>query len=497
MKHCFLFALLFVVTALSAQNQGKPGGIFDHAIEVTTYSDWGKDYLTITDVHAYFDQQDNTTIYTTLRPIEDEIHQGVVFPWTADVILKVNNVSTKGMTPQQFYNIIDTASTFTLKIQKPARNTIHTQTYAVNKMIDESIAKYHGMKEFLTSYDKSITDTNQRDKNNKNVFDEISDKRFDFSQIKTYDYLIVGNDPLHDTEILDMVSKPFLTRDTIKPDILFCIAKNLDESISSTYIPPTSRTINTGSTTTPVYNYITKNYSYVTNQHNRTIHEGGYTQTTKTGAVYLELSALDAKRINDKSQSTPPIVWQMTANKNYTNYDFNLNEEYLAMASWACIPPVDRWCSEEWDIYEFAGLLPDSINPSLVAEVKAGSRAELAGFKKGDIIKKIEYRYSYKEASGRHCRGDYVVTNKRTIIKENAYFDFRYADKERRKRIHGEPLVEYLNGRTYYNKYFAKEYVMANRATVTILRGKEKLQLSLLPRKKTFSRSYLLHTIEK
>ena len=95
-----------------------------------------------------------------------------------------------------------------------------------------------------------------------------------------------------------------------------------------------------------------------------------------------------------------------------------------------------------------------------------------------------------------------LITNQKTILRYApfiflpVYFDFRYADKER-ERSHGKPLVEYLNGYTYYNKYSAKEYVMANRATVTILRGKEKLQLSLLPRKKTFSRSYLLHTIEK
>jgi hypothetical protein len=255
MKHCFLFALLFVVTALSAQNQGKPGGIFDHAIEVTTYSDWGKDYLTITDVHVYFDQQDNTTIYTTLIPIEDEAHQEIVYPWLADIILEVNNKSTKGMTPQQFYNIIDTASIFTLKFKDISANTIHTQKFAVNRIMKK---KYRGLNTFLTSYSKSASKPSKRDNKHKNVFDEISDKRFDFSKIKTYDYLIVGNDPLHDTEILDKVSKPFLTRDTKKPDILFCIAKNIDESISSTYIPPTSRTINTGSTTTPVYNYLTK-----------------------------------------------------------------------------------------------------------------------------------------------------------------------------------------------------------------------------------------------
>ena len=472
MKHCFLFALLFVVTALSAQNQGKPGGIFDHAIEVTTYSDWGKDYLTITDVHAYFDEQDNTTIYTTLRPIKDETHQGVVFPWVADIILEVNNKSTKGMTPQQFYNIIDTASIFTLKFKDISANTIHTQKFAVNRIMDENIKKYRSLNKFLTLYNKSVSGPYKRDNKHKNVFDEISDKRFDFSKIKTYDYLIVGNDPLHDTEILDKVPKPFLTRDTKKPDILFCIAKNIDESISSTYIPPTSRTINTGSTTTPIYNYLTKTYSYVTQQHNRTIHEGGYTKNTKTGAVYLELSALDAKRINDKSQTAPPIVWQMTATKNYTNYNFELTKEYLAMASWACIPPVDRWCSEEWDLYEYAGLVADPTNPSMVAEVEPGSRAEVAGFKKGDIIKKFEY---YNDWRKRWCC-------------------VRQSNREKYNKIYNMKIrntVEYLNGNCNGDEPIEFD------TYVTILRGKEEFTLKLLSHKKTFSRSYLLHTIEK
>ena len=472
MKHCFLFALLFVVTALSAQNQGKPGGIFDHAIEVTTYSDWGKDYLTITDLHAYFGKEDDTDTFTTLRPIEDEALQEIVYPWLADIILEVNNKSTKGMTPQQFYDIIDTASIFTLKFKHISANTIHTQQFAINRIMDENIKKYRGLNKFLTSYNKSDSGPYERDNKHKNVFDEISDKRFDFSKIKTYDYLIVGNDPLHDTEILDKVLKLFLTRDTKKPDILFCIAKNIDESISSTYIPPTSRTINTGSTTTPIYNYLTKTYSYVTQQHNSTIHEGGYTKNTKTGAVYLELSALDAKRINDKSQTAPPIVWQMTATKNYTNYNFELTKEYLAMASWAYFPPNDRWCFDSEEVHEYAGLVADPTNPSMVAEVEPGSRAEVAGFKKGDVIKKIEYYHGFAKR----------------------WYCVRQSNREKYNKIYNMKLrntVEYLNGNC--NHYDPIKYD----TYVTILRGKKEFTLKLLSHKKTFYRSYLLHTTEK
>lgn len=472
MKHCFLFALLFVVTALSAQNQGKPGGIFDHAIEVTTYSDWGKDYLTITDVHAYSRLQEHTNTSTTLIPIEDEAHQEVVSPEIEDIILEVNNKSTKGMTPQQFYNIIDTASIFTLKFKDISANTIHTQKFAVNRLMDENIKKYRGLNKFLTSYSKSYSRPYKRDNKYKNVFDEISDKRFDFSKIKTYDYLIVGNDPLHDTEILDKVLKPFLTRDTKKPDILFCIAKNIDENISSTYIPPTSRTINTGSTTTPVYNYLTKTYSYVTQQHNSTIHEGGYTKNTKTGAVYLELSALDAKRINDKSQTAPPIIWQMTATNNYTNYNFDLTEEYLAMARQACFPPEDRLCYDVIELYEYAGLVADPTNLSMVAEVEPGSRAEVAGFKKGDVIKKFEY---YHDSCKRWCC-------------------VRQSNREKYNKISNMKIrntVQYLNG--ICNDYYPIKYD----TYVTILRGKEEFTLKLLSHKKVFYREYLLHTTEK
>lgn len=102
--------------------------------------------------------------------------------------------------------------------------------------------------------------------------------------------MITGNDPLIDKKILQRaVDYSFLSglkRDTEHPDILLTISKNADESIQSTYIPPTSRTVNKGSTTRKRYNWITEKEEYVTEQDNYTIHEGGYTQTTNNTNIF-------------------------------------------------------------------------------------------------------------------------------------------------------------------------------------------------------------------
>lgn len=122
----------------------------------------------------------------------------------------------------------------------------------------------------------------------------------DFAQYNTYDFLITSNDPLEDLAILEEFvdvssnTKFFsgMVRDEQSPDLIITIAKNADESISSTYVPPTSQVVQTGSTTTPVYNFITHKHDWITKNRTRVHQTEGYTQTTKTQNVYLEISVL-------------------------------------------------------------------------------------------------------------------------------------------------------------------------------------------------------------
>ena len=96
----------------------------------------------------------------------------------------------------------------------------------------------------------------------------FSSPGIDFSQYNTYDFVITGNDPLEDQAILQTFARQDLfkgmVRDEESPDLIITIAKNADESISATYVPPTSQVVQSGSITTPVYNYITHKHDWVT-----------------------------------------------------------------------------------------------------------------------------------------------------------------------------------------------------------------------------------------
>lgn len=164
----------------------------------------------------------------------------------------------------------------------------------------------------------------------------------DFSQYNSYDFVITGNDPLEDQAILQTFANQALfrgmRRDEESPDLIITIAKNADESISSTYVPPTSQVVQSGSVTTPVFNYITHKHDWIT-KNRTTVHKTeGYTQTTKTSNVYLEISVLDTKQMMQEGSSTPPIVWQMKFNKTFTNPSTQMTDIYNAVASWSPYP---------------------------------------------------------------------------------------------------------------------------------------------------------------
>lgn len=483
----FLMLLLFASLSLPAQK--RPGGVFDHVINVEAYSDWGTGYLTVVDPHYFFTKDESVS--ATFVPVEDD-----AMPEITDIILELNGKSTKGMSPKEFYAMTDTVGTFALKLADKKGNIKNATIVVKYSRPDEYLNKYVDLQRFLNSTQPSLSNLGKRVGTGNTKYYEIADDNFDFRNVHTYDYHITGNDPLNDAKILNEIHKLGLTRDTENPDILFTVAKNADESISATYVPPTSRTVNTGSYTTTRYNYITKRPEFITRQNNQTIHEGGYTQTTKVASIYLELAALDAKRLNDKSVSYAPIVWQMTTKRNATNYDFDVADEYLAYASWACMPPIDRWVNADKDVYEVTGLIPDKDNPALVAEVVKGSRAEKAGFQKGDIIKEYVYGIHEDDHVDIHTGGvRHIVHNYYTVT-----------PKEKKLKKETEHIG--LNIGVIKDTYNSKsknpadfeiitsmdnpDIVQLDGITITLVRNKKKQTIRLRSRSAKFSRGYLL-----
>lgn len=492
MKRIFIILpFLCVLWNISAQNLPKPGGRFEHVIEVASYSDWGKGFLTITDAHIV--ESDNELYGLTFEPIAN--NSTIYIPEVADIILEVNGLSTKDMKPEKFYAITDTATVFTLKFRHIVDGKEYVQKFAVVR--GESILNKYSMR-YYRDYDGPVkryiekcpsmdfllnySNTFNRNRRNNNIFHEVHDTSFDFSKIRTYDYVINSNDPLNDLKILEKLQflRGYLTRDTLNPDILFTIAKSADESITSTYIPPTSRTINTGSYTTSRYNYLKHNYDYETHQTYRTINEGGYTETTKSADIFLEISALDAKKINDKSMTHAPIIWQMTVKRHVTNYNFNILSEYQNYASWALFPILGRYGYTTAKLYEKeTGIVADTTNPSLVKEVKEGSRAEKAGIQAGDEIIKYEYDYINPESDPNRYN-NIIVTPKK--YKYETHLG-QYKSKYTSVKMGEDGIIEWLNAGRFHSWHSFID--------ITIKRNGQKIKVTLRPRSKTFSREYL------
>lgn len=405
MKKLFLQFVLLASFVLQIQAQGFLPGGFKHIIEVGRYSDYGKGYLTITDdCRIYIKDDENSSkqpFICTYEYVDEYKNDSSKFFYYGDLILEVDGKSANGWSAEEFYKKVEgRRDVITFKI-RGWRDTIicdfNTKIRPLYELPDN--LKMFG---YLLSYEKNYPNRIDRYRLKYDSWEERQDEDFDFFYARNFDFLITSNDPLLDKEIFKETSmwwaRHFLGN-VKNPDILFTIARDAKESIESTYIPPTSRTINTGSTTTAVYNYYTKKNDYITVQNNRTIHEGGYTQETKTIDMFLEICALDVKRLNDTNTTHPPIVWQTTVKRHVVNPSstFNTSEELKAYASCMYIPIHDRFVYVQGPVYAPLGVINSAQNPQIITEVEKGSRAEKLGLMPGDkLIKAYEGKKAVK-----------------------------------------------------------------------------------------------------
>lgn len=365
--------------------QTLPGG-FSHIIDVGQYSDWGKGYLTITDTHFMSISNANNKFwsYFTYYP-EDGANLNC-----GDLILSVDGVSATGWTKEDFYKKVDNRKDIiTLKIRSQEKGKFVDKEVKIHPLysLPDELKQYGNI--FASINGETIVQERKRKLLKEIIYEERKDENFDFFSCYYYDFLLKSNDPLLDMEILKKVDigDERRERNEKKPDVIFTIARDANENINSVYIPPSSRTVNVGSTTKARYNYFTRQNDYVTTQRNQTIHEGGYTQETKTADLFLEIAALDTKKLNDKSISYPPIVWKATVKRHVLNPNFNLNEELNVYAGWMTFPPFDRkaYCDEK-RIYAPIGVKYSTLEPHEIKEVIEGSRAAEAGLQSGDVI---------------------------------------------------------------------------------------------------------------
>lgn len=252
-----------------------------------------------------------------------------------DIIYSVNGEPTEGTSIFDFYNMCKKSDTLNLRVVTPFVNGNHyfvdCTIYQRNNRIVSGVT--HMINLIARSFDREYPEEIRT----------FVSPNVDFVSYKSYDYIITGDDPLLDETIMqEFISSSSIlsnmTRDEENPDIVFTIAKNAEESLNSTYVPPTSQVVTTGSTTTPVYNYLTHKHSWITKNRTQVHTTDGYTQMTRTSDIYLEISAIDVKKMAEEGRTTPPIVWQMKYNEGIANRTEQLSDIYKNIARHGAYP---------------------------------------------------------------------------------------------------------------------------------------------------------------
>lgn len=231
----------------------------------------------------------------------------------------------------------------------------------------------------------------------------VKSSNVNFTDFRTYDFLIEGDDPLVDEELLNTFMKAgFITkkmkRDVDNPDVIFRIAKNTDQTFSTTYVPPTQQVVGTSTTIKPVYNYLTRTTSYKADQRVQTIQKEGHTEVTNVDNIFLEVVALDAKKLNDPNQKTPPEIWKLTYSSREVNdnrSDIKRYKDILEACEYPFTKPYRYMIA--LPLLTGATLVPSDDNKTLkVDEVGINTPADFLGLEAGDIILKINGKNEIK-----------------------------------------------------------------------------------------------------
>lgn len=437
MKHSAFFhalVFLFLLASFEAASQ---------VIKVKRYSDFNIGYLTIIQNGVIIINEPKNVEYSMILeyfPVADStgsIH-GPMSPEIGSAVLEVNGIDARGMTEQEFYDRLrEKGKTFSLKLRRCNSDIIEEGIWKFEALPIVFLRQWIPINDRYDSYPRYSSNIGMLDfvmdnrgqtlkEQGNSIFsdakvksEEISVPNYDFARCKTYDYVITGGDNLNDPKILDRISKPWnMTRDENNPDILFAIAKNSQESVSSTYVPPSSRTENLGSITSMHYGPLTQKAYFTTRQFNRTVTEGGFTHTDVSTSLFLELSAIDVKKMDDPSIQYVPLIWKKTIRHNLLNSNTPVNEAMGNYASWSAMPPFDRFVQVDRRVCaDASGIVNDG---NIIRRVIPESRADKAGFKNNDLlVSAVATRIYYKAdksfypyyTSGKRVRKKITVKN--------------------------------------------------------------------------------------
>lgn len=416
-----------------------------HPIEVKRLNYWAPDYLTVTCTYFYVIENGQVMVdamRTNMEEFKDLKEEDYIWidkekseeiPILGSSIIEINGQSTKGMSEDDFYKELSSSNTHTLKYIQ-YKYVEETETITANIVLKDtplwmkelSLDKFY--KDFGKDEYRIVHDNEKiRNKETYNSMRLLWDDEFDWSQIRTYDFAITGNDPLTDKDLFKEVEKVldntnYLRRDRNNPQILITLAKESNQSIQSTYVPPTVQTIQTGSQTRTVYNWFTKKNDYITQNQYQTHREGGYTTSTNVIDEYIELCYLDAKRVKDSQQTTPPIIYQQITERHITtSQQFDIIKDYKAALSWATHPMIELL--KTYNINQFGNncISFDMNHGNYVTRVSPSGAAFKAGLQVNDYIEKIQYNKPKDMCTLKVKRGKKKLKIVLPIFKPNVY----------------------------------------------------------------------------
>ena len=402
MKTRIVLICLLFLSGIQVSAQDKLAGGFSHVIDVKNFPNYGKDYLTVANAHYYKIGEEKKRVnisydYTDPLNIGGEI-------WPLSLIVAVDGISAKGWSPERFYSVVDGR-----KDSIKLRLRTHKNGEIVE--FDTEITPRYELPDYLKIYGDALSNNyytimsdekynNYRSARSLAQFEVLYDKDYDFFDICYYDYYITGNDPLLDKEILgnadylNAVRLPSDAKDK-KPDVLITIAKDVDQRIEAVYVPPTSRTVQTGSNTTSYYDQALGRNVSQTSFTNKTIRENGFTKEINNTDLFLEIAALDYSKIDDPSITYTPVIWKATATRHISDAIMrNPNQELLTYATWMELGPFDkklRYVSN--NIYPPLGADPSPFDNTIIGSIMPNSIAEALGLQIGDKLVGVTVTY--------------------------------------------------------------------------------------------------------
>ena len=342
-----------------------------------------------------------------------------------DIILAVNGKDVNKLSNEELNDILVKSPRVHLTIISSTDWKEHVFSYKPINMHLKGRNELFG----FSMYESNIITMNNKALNI-NVY---NDEDIDFSQYKTIDVLVVGEDPLREKEIATMAMNRIiekshfpLKRDTENPDLLLKVAFNESHSVHSTYVPPTT-TYTDGGT----YSTITKTKTgYLINNFKRLPKKkttGGYTYQDVSANHYLEICILDAKKMADPNIKVAPIVWQLTYNKTFS-YEANF-KAILNRYVFDNLHSFPRTLRLGDPCHWYSGIYWDEHpSKSIIADVMINSPAEKMGLKAGDEVLKINGRSDAKPTfmhffnEGSNCVKKDVVNRNEFIFEKQPFY---------------------------------------------------------------------------